>query len=81
MALSVAAGLQTGKGWLVNMAKVLVVVDMQNDFISGSLGTKEAQAIVPAVVEKIRKYPGQRRCGLVYIRYAWRGLSGDAGGT
>lgn len=38
------------------MAKVLVVVDMQNDFISGSLGTKEAQAIVPAVVEKIRKY-------------------------
>ena len=26
--------------------RVLVVVDMQNDFITGSLGTKEAQAIV-----------------------------------
>lgn len=35
------------------MSKVLVVVDMQNDFISGSLGTKEAQAIVEKVVEKI----------------------------
>ncbi len=28
---------------------LLIVVDMQNDFINGSLGTKEAQAIVPAV--------------------------------
>lgn len=37
------------------MSKVLVVVDMQNDFISGSLGTTEAQAIVEPVVEKIRK--------------------------
>ncbi|MDD5807832.1 MAG: cysteine hydrolase [Oscillospiraceae bacterium] len=38
------------------MRKILVVVDMQNDFIDGSLGTKEAQAIVPKVVEKIREY-------------------------
>ena len=30
--------------------KVLVVVDMQNDFIDGALGTPEAQAIVPKVV-------------------------------
>lgn len=37
------------------MSKVLVVVDMQNDFITGSLGTKEAQAIVPAAAEKIRQ--------------------------
>lgn len=37
------------------MSKVLVVVDMQNDFISGSLGTTEAQAVVEPVVEKIRK--------------------------
>lgn len=36
--------------------KVLVVVDMQNDFISGSLGTKEAQAIVPNVKKKIEEY-------------------------
>ena len=33
--------------------KVLVVVDMQNDFITGSLGTKEAQAIVPNVKKKV----------------------------
>lgn len=35
--------------------KTLVVVDMQNDFITGSLGTKEAEAIVPKVREKIAK--------------------------
>lgn len=33
--------------------KVLCVIDMQNDFIDGALGTKEAVAIVPAVKEKI----------------------------
>lgn len=36
--------------------KTLIVVDMQNDFIDGSLGTKEAQAIVPKVKEKIKEY-------------------------
>lgn len=39
--------------------KVLVVVDMQNDFIGGALGTKEAVAIVPKVVEKIRNFDGR----------------------
>ena len=38
------------------MMKILIVVDMQNDFISGSLGTPEAQAIVPKVKEKIEQY-------------------------
>lgn len=33
--------------------KILIVVDMQNDFVSMALGTPEAQVIVPAVVEKI----------------------------
>lgn len=32
---------------------VLVVVDMQKDFVNGALGTPEAQAIVPAVVQCI----------------------------
>ena len=31
------------------MKNVLIVVDMQNDFINGALGTKEAQAILPNV--------------------------------
>lgn len=35
--------------------KVLVVVDMQNDFINGSLGTKEAKAIVPNVKKKVEE--------------------------
>ena len=39
--------------------KVLVVVDMQKDFIDGALGTKEAQAIVPHVVEKIENFDGR----------------------
>lgn len=37
---------------------VLVVVDMQNDFIDGSLGTEEAKAIVPKVAEKIKEFKG-----------------------
>lgn len=35
--------------------KILIVVDMQNDFIDGALGTAEAQAIVPAVIDRISK--------------------------
>ena len=38
------------------MRKVLVVIDMQNDFIDGSLGTKEAEGIVENVVKKIKEY-------------------------
>lgn len=38
------------------MKKILIVIDMQNDFIDGSLGTKEAVAIVPNVIEKIKEY-------------------------
>ncbi len=43
---------------------VLVVVDMQNDFIDGALGTKEAQDIVNNVEEKIKKFQGE----VVYTR-------------
>jgi nicotinamidase-related amidase len=35
--------------------RFLIVVDMQNDFIDGSLGTPEAQGIVPAVVDRVGK--------------------------
>lgn len=38
---------------------ILVVVDMQNDFVTGALGTPEAQAIVPKVVEKIKNWNGE----------------------
>lgn len=36
--------------------KVLIVVDVQNDFVTGSLGTPEAQAIIPNVKEKFDEY-------------------------
>lgn len=39
--------------------KLLVVVDMQNDFIDGALGTPEAQAIVPYVKAAIERFDGK----------------------
>ena len=39
--------------------EVLIVIDMQNDFVSGALGTPEAQAIVPNVIDKIDDYHNQ----------------------
>lgn len=40
------------------MQDILIVVDMQNDFIDGALGTREAQAIVDKVKEKILDFKG-----------------------
>ena len=39
--------------------KFLIVVDMPKDFINGALGTQEAVAIVPNVVEKIKGFDGK----------------------
>jgi nicotinamidase-related amidase len=41
------------------MQNILIVVDMQNDFIDGALGTAEAVSIVPAVEEKIKNFSGK----------------------
>ena len=38
--------------------RLLVVIDMQEDFIRGSLGTAEAKAIIPAMQEKIKGHDG-----------------------
>ncbi|TJX13814.1 cysteine hydrolase [Tissierella creatinini] len=40
------------------MTKILIVVDMQNDFIDGALGTKEAVEVVPNVIQKIKNFQG-----------------------
>lgn len=40
------------------MKNILIVVDMQKDFVDGALGTKEAVAIVDKVVEKIQSFKG-----------------------
>ena len=41
------------------MRKILIVIDMQNDFIDAALGSEEAAAIVEAVKDKIRSYPAE----------------------
>ena len=41
------------------MKKLLIVVDMQNDFIDAALGTPQAQEIVEKAVEKIRNFDGR----------------------
>ena len=38
------------------MARLLIVVDMQNDFITGALGSRQAQQILPRVKAKIEGY-------------------------
>ena len=45
------------------MKKLLIVVDMQNDFIDGALGTEAAKLIVPKVKSKIREYSGMYASG------------------
>lgn len=47
------------------MKKILIVVDMQNDFVDGSLGTPEAQAIVPKVADYIRTHADKNTVLLV----------------
>lgn len=41
------------------MKRFLIVVDMQKDFVDGALGTKEAVAIVPKVMDKILSFDGK----------------------
>ena len=41
------------------MKRFLVAVDLQKDFVDGALGTKEAQAIVPNAVKKIKSFDGK----------------------
>lgn len=40
------------------MKKILVVVDIQNDFVDGALGTPEAQAIIDNAANKIKNFDG-----------------------
>ena len=40
------------------MKKALIVVDMQNDFITGTLANTEGQKIVPAIAELVKNFDG-----------------------
>ena len=44
---------------MINLNKYLIVVDMQNDFITGSLANKDAEAIIENVCNKIKEFDGQ----------------------
>ena len=48
----------------MSVKRFLIAVDLQNDFVTGSLGTKEAQAIIPAAAARIEK---RRREGYYVI--------------
>ena len=54
------------------MRKILVVIDMQRDFIDGALGTAEARAIVPAVIAKIKGYAPEDVFATRDTHRAWR---------
>ena len=46
------------------MKRYLVVVDIQNDFVDGALGTNEAQGIIDNAVKKINDFDGD-----IYVTY------------
>jgi nicotinamidase-related amidase len=41
------------------MSNYLIVIDMQNDFIDGSLGSKDAVSVLPKVIEKVWEFDGK----------------------
>ena len=54
------------------MKSCLLVIDMQNDFITGSLGSKEAEAIVPLVKSRIENAIKDGEDVFFYKRYPLR---------
>ena len=50
------------------MKRILIVVDMQTDFVDGALGTPDAVAILPAVAEKIKAYAADPD-GVIFVTY------------
>lgn len=50
------------------MRKTLIVIDMQNDFITGPLGTEEARAIVPKVKKKIEEYDNRGDDRIIFTK-------------
>ena len=48
--------------------KILVVVDMQNDFITGPLGSADAEAIVPAVKARVSDYLCSNDTQVIFTR-------------
>ena len=43
---------------VTDMKKALIIVDMQNDFVTGCLGTNEAQEVIPKIKEYADAFDG-----------------------
>lgn len=50
-----------------DLKDALLVIDMQNDFVTGALGSKEAQAIIPNVKERVQQYT-QANKGIIFTK-------------
>ena len=50
------------------MSKAVIVVDMQNDFVTGTLGTKEAQEMLPRLVAKLEKIVGEKSADIIFTQ-------------
>lgn len=48
--------------------KILCLVDLQGDFIDGSLGSTEAKAIVPRIVDKLNNYEDKRNTLVLFTK-------------
>lgn len=50
------------------MAKVLIIIDMQNDFVTGALGTKEARDMLPRLVKKLENIVEEGAVDIIFTQ-------------
>ena len=50
------------------MAKALIIIDMQNDFVHGVLGTKEAREMLPRLVKKLEAIVEEGAVDLIFTQ-------------
>jgi len=50
------------------MSKAIIVVDMQNDFVTGALGTKEAQEMLPRLVAKLEENIDKKSVDIIFTQ-------------
>ena len=50
------------------MSKAIIVVDMQNDFVTGTLGTKEAQEMLPRLVAKLEENIDKKSVDIIFTQ-------------
>ena len=50
------------------MSKAIIVVDMQNDFVTGALGTKEAQEMLPRLVAKLSEVVERNYADIIFTQ-------------